>query len=577
MRKCNYIMRSMKNKNLLNILILLFTLSFAGCKHQSSEMIPALKKAEQLININPDSATIILKRIPSPEKLNDEAFACWCMLSGKVTDKINTPILPTFNFERALIWYKKYGSIEEQTQIELYLGRSYVADGNYDKAMLVYISALDVAQKKKLHNLSGYICCYMGDLYEQEDMQKLAVAKYETGANEFKAAKNMRSYACALRDAGNEYTFMNSLSYALVVTCKADSIAARLNDNNVKASISNALANIYRAQHYYDKAKAYFMKALAQGNNKMPNYMALIDMYIEMDSIDQAYHLIQNVPKNDPEYTYTIKGLYHQIYKAKGNYKKALENLEECMNIIDSTVYANHQSKILEIETRYNNLKERSKINELEITEQKHIIILTLSISFALLILLSYFLYRKKATSKIQKQQTELDQTKLKMLDLSLELERKKNLLTKAKVKNENIEKLQEETDNLSLKYKQLQNSILTDSAIYKKLLQLASQNIPRNEKLLITDNLWKLITDEIDIVYPDFRKLIYDLCSDLTMQEWQYCCFYMFGFDGSDEAKLLNISPNSVRTKHLRLRQKLNITLEPKTTLYGYFIHKMG
>jgi len=577
MRKCNYIMRSMKNKNLLNILILLFTLSFAGCKHQSSEMIPALKKAEQLININPDSAAIILKRIPSPEKLNDEAFARWCMLSGKVTDKINTPILPTFNFERALIWYKKYGSIEEQTQIELYLGRSYVADGNYDKAMLVYISALDVAQKKKLHNLSGYICCYMGDLYEQEDMQKLAVAKYETGANEFKAAKNMRSYACALRDAGSEYTFMNSLSQALVVTYKADSIAVRLNDNNVKASISNTLANIYRAQHHYDKAKACFMKALTQGNNKMPNYLALIDMYIEMDSIDQAYHLIQNVPKNDPEYTYTIKGLYHQIYKAKGNYKKALENLEECTNIIDSTVYANHQSKILEIETRYNNLKERSKINEMEITEQKHIIILTLSISFALLILLFYFLYRRKVTSKIQRQQMELDQTKLKMLDLSLELERKKNLLTMAKVKNENIEKLQEETDNLSLKYKQLQNSILTDSAIYKKLLQLASQNIPRNEKVLITDNLWKLIADEIDIVYPEFRKLIYDLCPDLTTQEWQYCCFYMFGFDGSDEAKLLNISPNSVRTKHLRLRQKLNITLEPKTTLYGYFIHKMG
>ncbi len=576
MRKCNYIMRSMKNKNLLNILILLFTLSFAGCKHQSSERIPALKKAEQLININPDSAAIILKRIYSPEKLNDEAFARWCMLSGKVTDKINTPILPTFNFERALTWYKKYGSIEEQTQIELYLGRSYVADGNYDKAMLVYISALDAAQKKKLHNLSGYICCYMGDLYEQEDMQKLAVAKYETGANEFKIADNLRSYACALRDVGREYALMDSLSHALTVMQKADFIASKLDDNNVEGSIANSLGNIYRMQHQYGKAKVCFIKALVEGKNKMPDRMALINLYIEIDSIPQAYELLKKVPQDDPKYAYTIKNFYSQIYEAKGDYKKALENLKEYTELIDSMNYAKNQSKILETEARYNNLKERSKINELEITEQKHIIILTLSISFALLILLSYFLYRKKATSKIQKQQTELDQTKLKMLDLSLELERKKNLLTMAKVKNENIEKLQEETDNLSLKYKQLQNSILTDSAIYKKLLQLASQNIPRNEKVLITDNLWKLITDEIDVVYPEFRRLIYDLCPDLTMQEWQYCCFYMFGFDGSDEAKLLNISPNSVRTKHLRLRQKLNITLEPKTTLYGYFIHKM-
>lgn len=576
MRKCNYIMRSMKNKNLLNILILLFTLSFAGCKHQSSEMIPALKKAEQLININPDSAAIILKRIPSPEKLNDEAFARWCMLSGKVTDKINTPILPTFNFERALIWYKKYGSIEEQTQIELYLGRSYVADGNYDKAMLVYISALDAAQKKKLHNLSGYICCYMGDLYEQKEMQEQAVNKYKTAANEFKIADNLRSYACALRDVGREYALMDSLSHALTVMQKADFIASKLDDNNVEGSIANSMGNIYRMQHQYGKAKVCFIKALVEGKNKMPDRMALINLYIEIDSIPQAYELLKKVPQDDPEYASAIKNFYSQIYEAKGDYKKALENLKEYTELIDSMNYAKNQSKILETEARYNNLKARSKINELEITEQKHIIILTLSISFALLILLSYFLYRRKVTSKIQRQQTELDQTKLKMLDLSLELERKKNLLTMAKVKNENIEKLQEETDNLSLKYKQLQNSILTDSAIYKKLLQLASQNIPRNEKVLITDNLWKLITDEIDVVYPEFRKLIYDLCPDLTTQEWQYCCFYLFGFDGSDEAKLLNISPNSVRTKHLRLRLKLNITLEPKTTLYGYFIHKM-
>jgi tetratricopeptide (TPR) repeat protein len=566
----------MKNKNLLNILILLFTLSFAGCKHQSSEMIPALKKAEQLININPDSAAIILKRIPSPEKLNDEAFARWCMLSGKVTDKINTPILPTFNFERALIWYKKYGSIEEQTQIELYLGRSYVADGNYDKAMLVYISALDAAQKKKLHNLSGYICCYMGDLYEQKEMQEQAVNKYKTAANEFKIADNLRSYACALRDVGREYALMDSLSHALTVMQKADFIASKLDDNNVEGSIANSMGNIYRMQHQYGKAKVCFIKALVEGKNKMPDRMALINLYIEIDSIPQAYELLKKVPQDDPEYASAIKNFYSQIYEAKGDYKKALENLKEYTELIDSMNYAKNQSKILETEARYNNLKARSKINELEITEQKHIIILTLSISFALLILLSYFLYRRKVTSKIQRQQTELDQTKLKMLDLSLELERKKNLLTMAKVKNENIEKLQEETDNLSLKYKQLQNSILTDSAIYKKLLQLASQNIPRNEKVLITDNLWKLITDEIDVVYPEFRKLIYDLCPDLTTQEWQYCCFYLFGFDGSDEAKLLNISPNSVRTKHLRLRLKLNITLEPKTTLYGYFIHKM-
>lgn len=565
-----------KARKLSNILILLFTFLCIGCKHQPSKISPTLRTAERLINTDPDSASSILKHLPSPEKLDDETFAHWCMLSGKVTDKINTPILPTFHLDRALKWYENNGTQEEQAQIKLYLGRSYVADGNYDKAMAIYISALEIAEKNKLHDLCGYINCYMGDLYEQKYMQKQAIDKYKTGANKFKIAKNIRSYACALRDVGREYALMDSLSHALKVIQKADSIAIRLNDDNVKGSIANSLGNIYRMQHQYNKAKIYFIKALRQGKNKMPDRMALINLYIEIDSIPQAYELLQKVPQNDPEYISTIKNLYSQIYEAKGDYRKALENFQEYTELTDSIAYADNQSKILEIETKYNVLKAQSEIDDLKIAKQKYIIILTVSIAFTLLILLSYHIYRKQATSKMQQQQEELNQTKFKLLDLSLELEKKRNQLETAKTKNGNVDKLHEEIGDLSLKYKKLQTNILTHSAIYKKLSQLAKQNILGNDKPLITDNLWQLIADEITVVYPNLEKLVYDLCPDLSLLEWQYCCFYMFNYDSSDEAKLLNISPSSARTKHLRLRQRLNITLEPKTTLYEYLIHSM-
>lgn len=69
------------------------------------------------------------------------------MLSGKVTDKINASILPTFYLDRALKWYVNNGTQEEQVQMKLYLGRSYVTDGNYDKAMAIYINALEMAEK----------------------------------------------------------------------------------------------------------------------------------------------------------------------------------------------------------------------------------------------------------------------------------------------------------------------------------------------------------------------------------------------------------------------------------------------
>ena len=139
------------------LLVLLFISFFAACKHKSSVIIPELNIAERLLNSNPDSVFSILQRLPFPEKLDDASFARWCMLSGKVTDKINTPILSALYFQRALTWFEKHGTKEEQAKIKLYLGRSYVADGDYNKAMTVYIAALDISLRNNLHNLCGSV------------------------------------------------------------------------------------------------------------------------------------------------------------------------------------------------------------------------------------------------------------------------------------------------------------------------------------------------------------------------------------------------------------------------------------
>ena len=50
-----------------------------------------------------------------------------------------------------------------------------------------------------------------------------------------------------------------------------------------------------------------------------------------------------------------------------------------------------------------------------------------------------------------------------------------------------------------------------------------------------------------------------------------------MCGFDTNTEAKLLNITGESVRKKRLRLRVKLNVTLhDDNATLYEYLIENM-
>ena len=160
---------------------------------------------------------------------------------------------------------------------------------------------------------------------------------------------------------------------------------------------------------------------------------------------------------------------------------------------------------------------------------------------------------------------------------VSLELEKKKRLLDTFKEKNESYEEMQEEISLLTTNYKQLQNKILENSPLHKELIHLANQNKPRNNKPLITDKQWKLIADEITYIYPNLRKYIYSRCPDLPEQDFWYCCLYISGFDTNTEAKLLNITVDSVRKKRLRLRQKLNIILpDNNATLYEYLIENM-
>lgn len=558
-------------------IIITSILVLSGCNKQQSVSDRLLNEVGKAIAINPDSASNLLKSISSPEKLDDKTFARWCMLSGKITDEIFTTILPTYQLERAYDWYSSHGSPDEQVQILIYLGRSYFADGDYDKAMSIYTNALDIAEKNKFNNLIGYIYDYIGDLYREKFMRTEAIKRYEAAAECFKKENNTDSYACALRDVGREYAEMDSLSHALHILIVADSVANKTKNIEVTASINNALGNIYAMQNKYDKAEKYLLKALLTGREKMPDYVALIDLYTTSGSINKAKELLSKIPQDNPQYTCSIKYLYYQIYNAEENYKEALVNLEEYVNMVDSIVYADSQSKILDIESQYNHLKISKEVDRLKIKQQSYIIISIICIITLLLITIGYLLYRKKAKEKIQRQRDELYLIKTNLLNVSLELEKKKRLLDTFKEKNEYYNKMQEEIILLTANYKELQNKSLENSPLFKELTHLTTQNKPRNNRSLITDEQWKLITDEITHIYPNLHRYIYSLCPDLQIQDFMYCCLYMYGFDTNAEAQLINITVDSVIKKRLRLRQKLGITLpNNNTTLREYLIENM-
>lgn len=565
-------------KGLLQIgIIILCTTIFMGCRNnlQPQSENKYYNQIVHLLETNPDSALLLFNSI-NEDSLSEAAFAQKCMLAGKITDKLYQAIIPTHHYERAHHWFSGHGTPQEQSLILLYLGRSYAEDGEYNHAMATYTKGMNIAEKYSLFDISGLINSYMGDLYESKGMIELAIDKYKTAAYLFLKDSNKKSYACALRDCGRSYARIDSIEKAINILLQADSIGNEIDNPNVKASIANTIAGTYLLSSNYNEAKSFYNKALLFSKNKTPNYIGLIEVYLATDSLEKAKNLLSKLPQSTSPYIYTLKNLEYEINKKENNYEEALDNLEDCLFLIDSITRAENQSKIYEIEGKYNSLKAKEKVNELMIKNQKHLILTLLIIAVALIVIFILIIQRKRGKEKIHEQRIALDKIKIDFLNLSIDLEKQQKQLKAYDVQSEQYTLILNSISLLRENYIKLQHKMVVSSNIYKELNLLANKNIPRNDKPLITSRHWELIVKEITEIYPNIYFLINDTCPNISEQEWQYCCLSMMEFDSNAEAKLLNINTSSVRTKRLRLRQKLNLTLGPKETFCRHIADKL-
>lgn len=162
---------------------------------------------------------------------------------------------------------------------------------------------------------------------------------------------------------------------------------------------------------------------------------------------------------------------------------------------------------------------------------------------------------------------------KIELLHLSVELEEKKQVLQKALADREdNAHKLQQEIEVISYKYDRLQKQSLETSTVGKKLISLTKKSKLEGSQLP-TDKAWNSMMTEVDKIYPRFYSLLKEAFPNLTEPERQYCYLHIFGFDSNDEAKLLGINPDSIRTKRTRIKQKLEKQADEEVSLRDYLI----
>lgn len=570
---------------LIPLLLLFFVSCCLSCRNEQDTR-QLLNKAETLLVNNPDSAFILLENISDPESLSNKLFAKWSMLSGKVANKLHEEMPYVNQLLRAQSWYDRNGSAEEQARIGFFLGRSYVEDKELGKAMEAYVSALLIADQGEEYNVAGYICSYMGDLYEFDDKPQKALEKYSEGAICFSKAKNERSYALALRDIGRMWFYQDSCSRALEYMKKADSIVTSLNDSKAMASTTNGLGNIYSMLGDYDTAETFLLKSLEmEGKDKVPSYLALSDIFVNSGDLKKARFYLEKAQIKTKDETTPI-GIIYQLYlieKADNNLEQALHYLEQYEAAADSVSTLQNEASVMKIEKKYRNEKLLNENARLRVIQQQYFILFIIALFVCLGIFVVYQIKLRIQQAKIYEQQRLLDKNKINLIELSAKLKEKEKTLSdidnydkhlsERNVLQQELEtynKQKQELERINTEIIQQRREKLLSSAIAKKMRLLSKTVKPGAVHSLLTTRDWNSIRKQINETYLSLIDFLNKETLNLSPGDLECCYLTLFQLELKEEAILLNINPNSASKRRTRLREKLGIIGE-ETSLYDY------
>lgn len=579
-------------RHLLILISLLSTLSFIGCRDES-DAIYLIDRAESLLKSDPDSSHILLDSIAVPDNLSDKLLARWCMLSGKVADTLYTDLPYVQQLLRAQAYYKSHGTKQEQAKIGLYLGRSYVEDKENEKAMKVYLQALDIALRSEDYNQAGYICSYMGDLYDFEGNYLLGKDKHKEAESYFRKAGNMRSSAFALRDVGRMYAFSDSLDIALIFLLKADTIIVEVGDSSDIGTIYNGIGNIYNMLGNKELAKLYLWKNVNMSDfDDAPSYRTLAGIYIEEGDFKNARICLEkaSVPSFNDMTRFSVLYGYSLLEKAEGNWEKAWFYLDEYNSASDSILTIRNRENIIKIEKEYEHLKISLENMRLKSDKQKYFIYWVISVSILLILLWVFQIRIDRKNKRLLKQEIDLSnksnelfrlrdnlrnkQDRLEALSIQLsEKNEKLNELDSREKLEKEYEQIKKEEETLVLRIAERRKDLFLSSAIAKKVIKLSQKVVPGATKSPLSEKDWQNIITQVNEVYPFLADRL--AAFNLSAAELRYCYLSLLGLDSIGESILLHIQPDSVNKRRQRVRQRLGI-IAKELDLCAYLINSV-
>lgn len=502
----------------------------------------ALRDAERLLEIAPDSSLMILEGIDEGalNSVGEKYFAKYALLLTQAQDKNYMGAESDSLISAAVRYYEKSGDDYQKMLSYYYKGRINYNVQKYSESILSLMKAEDAAQEIEDDFNLGLIYSLVSSIYKEiyNNVESLGYAKlsYE----HFVKADKMEYADWAMFDVANAYC--NSRDYDKSLSLLRQVIdTAEVRDNlslKVEGLSLSGLVSYYKED--YEQAKDFYnsIKNINEFYFKPDDYCYLGISYFELGNIDSAAVCMDILDKLNP----FEQKLKYRLHKYYGNYKEAIACLEYENQMQNDIVSRLVTQNVTETIFNYNNYEEAAKNDKIKRQRRGNILLAFGLIAVVVLGSVIFRLYKKMQEAKLEHFQL-----------LYSDAERERDNLAKLLQKNSSLDGAAKDVlkERLAMLNKFFASYITGNMEMSRKLDREMERLLANKEDFMTTTRL----------AFKDSHPKFIQCLEEKGLTEWEigYCCLYAMGLKGKEIGDYIKLKSHFNNSSDIRKKLGLN------------------
>lgn len=528
------------------VLFILFVLSISCNKGKHDSIII---ESESLLDTDPDSALAVLRTI-YPEDLNEEERNRYFLLKIQAEYKSYQDITSDSMIFSVKNYYLKKEDRANSALASYYCGCFYNESGEQEKALESYFFAQEYAEDTKDWKLKALINNAIGHILLEQLNPLQAMSYFRESAVFDRQAGNLKNEAISYIQIGDCFQYLEMPDSAMYYYEKCLALAESNDLRKERSNVRQNMGVLYANEGDPAEAIRHLKDALSDApelEERIKIYTMLSDLYRENHSPDSASvymnHLLQQ--KDSLTDLYAKTNLYHTLSgyeKSRGNYEKALDYHEVYSEQLLQIIDVNLDSKLLELEKKYNYEKLRVQNVEMKLHNTSMRISLILCIVLVLIVAYCFYEIYQSRRQKIIELNEKINQLEI----LSKKFDENEDTFRAYVLRHFNV-----------LKKAASLNLYLKDNKMHKNEFWVKKINdIIYNQDVLDWDFLYDIMNKSHDnfftklkIKYPELKEI-----------EFRIICLTYTDFSTEDIALILNFTVNTINIKRSAIRKKLGV-----------------